>query len=71
MNARHKIIDALVNGKAIEIKGGSYILDGVRIFECGNCLHRWQSPFGTGRPSKCPKCGSTEFYRIHEVVKKQ
>lgn len=69
-NARHKIIDALVNGKAIEIKGGSYVLDGLRTFECENCLHRWQSPYGTGRPLKCPKCSSSEFYRVHEIVKK-
>ncbi len=68
-SARHKIIDALVNGKAIEIKGGSYVLEGLRMFECEDCRNRWNSPFGTGRPAKCPKCGSQEFYRIHEVEK--
>jgi predicted DNA-binding protein (UPF0251 family)/DNA-directed RNA polymerase subunit RPC12/RpoP len=70
-NARYKIIDALVNGKAIEIKGGSFVLDESRTFECESCLHRWQSPFGTGRPLKCPKCGSTAFYRVREVSRRR
>jgi Zn finger protein HypA/HybF involved in hydrogenase expression len=34
-----------------------------RKFKCYDCNHIWEEPFGTGRPPKCPKCGSTNIHR--------
>lgn len=62
-NARKKIVDALINGKAIEIKGGNYVLTGKRKFKCYDCQHEWEEPYGTGRPQKCLKCGSVNIHR--------
>ncbi len=59
--ARRKIADALVKGKALGIEGGDYVLSGgSRIFECMVCGDRWEEPFGSGiraREASCPACG--------------
>ncbi|MDD5448213.1 MAG: DUF134 domain-containing protein [Actinomycetota bacterium] len=59
--ARRKVAEALVEGKALSIKGGNYILAGdTRIFECLECGYRWEEPFGSGVracEAVCPKCG--------------
>jgi predicted DNA-binding protein (UPF0251 family) len=65
-SGRKKIIDALVNGKAIEIKGGHYVLKARRNFHCCGCKHGWEEPFGTGRPTECPKCKSGNIRRQPE-----
>lgn len=58
--ARRKVTDALVNGKALGIEGGDYVLDGGnRTFECIDCGSRWEEPFGSGRRARdasCPDC---------------
>ena len=59
-----KVADALVNGKAIRIEGGSYMVrEGTRLFKCYDCKNEWQEPYGTPRPGKCPKCSSTNLHR--------
>jgi len=55
-SARKGIADAIVNGKAIRIEGGVYKAAGVRRFRCSECIHKWEVPFGTGRPQGCPQC---------------
>lgn len=55
-SGRKKIADALLNGKAIEIKGGNYVALPPRSFSCGDCAHVWEQPAGTCRPRVCPKC---------------
>ncbi len=62
-SAHKKIADALVNGKAIKIEGGVIKMAPKRQFQCFDCEHRWEVPFGTGRPEACPGCGSTKFCR--------
>lgn len=63
-SARAKVADALVNGKAIRIEGGDYVIaKGERLFRCYECLNEWQEPYGTGRPEKCPKCGGANIHR--------
>jgi len=62
-NARKKVVDALINGKAIEIKGGNYVLTEKRNFKCLDCQHEWEELFGTGRPKKCPHCNSANIHR--------
>lgn len=56
-SARHKIADALLNGKGIRIEGGNYEM-AVRRFRCVGG-HEWDVPFErliVGPPEACPKC---------------
>lgn len=56
-SARHKIADALLNGKGIRIEGGNYEM-AVRRFRCVSG-HEWDVPFEhliAGPPEACPKC---------------
>jgi len=64
VSAHKKIADSLVNGKALKIEGGEFSMPDKRTFQCGNCHHEWELPFGTGRPEECPKCKGKHFYRI-------
>lgn len=64
-NARAAVAQALVNGKAIHIEGGN-IMVSKRTFVCSDCQHKWSLPFGTGRPSGCPGCQSTNIHRAEE-----
>jgi Zn finger protein HypA/HybF involved in hydrogenase expression len=63
--ARKAVADALINGKAINVEGGSYkIVSTTRLFYCNNCNQEWEEPLGTGRPEYCPACKKDDFYRI-------
>jgi predicted DNA-binding protein (UPF0251 family) len=63
--ARRVVADALINGKAINIEGGSYkLIDGPRIFTCEGCQFTWEEPRGTGRPAACPSCNHEGLHRI-------
>ena len=59
--AHRKVATALVEGKALGIEGGNYVLAGeTRILECNECGHSWEEPFGTGVracEARCPECG--------------
>lgn len=63
-NARRKISEALVKGKAIEIKGGNYTLERPRLFTCDGCSSAWEIPFTAIEPSRCPKCGGNGVHRV-------
>jgi predicted DNA-binding protein (UPF0251 family) len=65
-NARQKVVDALVNGKSIEISRGDYVNSGECKVEflCKKCGHEWESKCNEGRPTNCPKCDSGKIYRI-------
>ena len=56
-SAHRKIAQALVNGDALRIKGGSYALPEA-IFYCRECDYNWEVPPGFPRPPDCPQCGS-------------
>ena len=62
-SAHKKIAEALINGKALEIKGGVIEMITQREFRCSACGHQWGVPFSTGRPSACPKCQDTNIHR--------
>lgn len=65
--ARRTVADALIHGKAINVEGGNYErVDSAtdRVFLCDQCDCRWEEPRGTGRPKKCPSCGSQAFQRV-------
>jgi uncharacterized protein len=65
-SAHRKIADALVNAKALEIKGGQIEMINQRKFQCGECRHEWHQPYGTGRPVACPQCQSKNIQRVAE-----
>jgi predicted DNA-binding protein (UPF0251 family) len=62
-SAHRKVADALIHGKALQLKGGDVAMAGMRTFRCSGCRNSWQLPFGTGRPSACPACGSDNIRR--------
>lgn len=61
-SARGKIADALINGKAIRIEGGSFdVLR--RRFRCGVDGYEWEVPFeeiSPERPPVCPECNTPQ-----------
>jgi predicted DNA-binding protein (UPF0251 family) len=63
-SAHKKIADALINGKAIKIEGGVIRMAQKRLFQCSDCEHYWEAPFGTGRPASCPNCQGRNFRRV-------
>jgi predicted DNA-binding protein (UPF0251 family) len=62
-NARRRMVDALVNGKAIEIGGGNYTVEGRPGYACRGCHAEWDMLSGSEEPSECPECGSTDIER--------
>jgi len=64
-SARRKVAKALVAGMAIKLEGGNIEMENgeMRSFLCSACKNGWGIPYGTGRPEKCPKCGSLDFRR--------
>jgi predicted DNA-binding protein (UPF0251 family) len=65
-SARGKLADALLNGKAITIKGGNFEL-AMRRFKCIRQGHEWDVPFEqmvVGAPSACPECQSPEIQPV-------
>ena len=62
-SARKKVADALINGKAIRIEGTDHITPSTRTFRCNDCGFEWEESRGTGRPNKCPRCGSNRIHR--------
>ncbi|MBN1837010.1 MAG: DUF134 domain-containing protein, partial [Spirochaetales bacterium] len=61
-SAHHKIAEALVQGKAIRIEGGSFIL-GVNRYRCLDCGAVWEQELSPEHqpdsPVACPRCKST------------
>jgi predicted DNA-binding protein (UPF0251 family) len=57
--ARRKVAQALVNGAALQIEGGTFRVAYVRR-HCADCGHDWDVVHGSGQgqPETCPVCGS-------------
>ena len=66
-SARGKVARCLVEGKALGIEGGNYVLAGEgKTFECLSCEHRWEESFGSGVracETVCPQCGQMTVRR--------
>ena len=62
-SARKKVAHALVKGVVLRIEGGEIEMGEQRTFECLECRHGWQLPFGTGRPEGCPECKGPDIRR--------
>jgi predicted DNA-binding protein (UPF0251 family) len=54
--ARHTFVDALVNGKAIQVEGGNYTVTKVQEFSCRSCRQTWHLPLGPAVARACPRC---------------
>ncbi len=67
-SARKKVTKVLVECMALRIEGGEVKMAEMRMFECADCEHVWEVPFGTGRPTKCPACQSKKFHRAKDVA---
>ena len=66
--ARKVVADALINGKAINVQGGCYLIkSNRRIFVCRSCDNRWEAAPGIGHPGSCPACETDDIYRIADA----
>lgn len=65
-SARRKIASALVEGWAIRIEGGSIEMAEMRRFQCVQCGHTWEVPFGAARPIECPACNGSQVRRVFD-----
>jgi predicted DNA-binding protein (UPF0251 family) len=65
-SARRKVAQALTQGQALRIEGGTVEVVTMRRFQCYECRNVWELPHGTGRPQACPKCSSTNIHRAAE-----
>jgi predicted DNA-binding protein (UPF0251 family) len=65
-SGHRKVAEALVQGKALKIEGGEVEMAAMRKFECYECRHSWELPYGTGRPENCPSCKSGNIHRAKE-----
>ena len=64
-SARQKMADALLNGKAIRIEGGSFEMASSR-FKCLNG-HEWEVPFElmmSQPPRLCPSCNTVNIQHM-------
>jgi predicted DNA-binding protein (UPF0251 family)/DNA-directed RNA polymerase subunit RPC12/RpoP len=58
-DARCKVAQALTEGTALHIEGGTFRVATV-CWQCNDCGHLWEIEHGSGqsRPVHCPTCGS-------------
>jgi predicted DNA-binding protein (UPF0251 family) len=63
--ARRTIADAIINGKAIRIEGGDFVM-AMRKFRCSDCGHAWEVAYGAARPAACPQCQKPSVHRAEE-----
>jgi predicted DNA-binding protein (UPF0251 family) len=57
--ARRKVAQALVNGAALQVEGGTFRITSAQ-WRCLDCNHSWRLAHGRGQgpPQICPRCGS-------------
>ncbi|HIE12685.1 MAG TPA: DUF134 domain-containing protein [Desulfotomaculum sp.] len=54
--ARAKVAEALVKGKAIRVEGGNFQLI-TQLLQCRHCNNEWEEPPESRGAEVCPKCG--------------
>jgi predicted DNA-binding protein (UPF0251 family) len=64
VDARRKVVQALVDGAALHIEGGTFRVAAI-CWQCAECGHRWEIEHGSGAgsPARCPACGSASLRR--------
>lgn len=66
--ARYKVAEALVDGKAIRIEGGAYVMPKEHQFQCAVCGSEFEASCSTGQRGRqvcCPNCGQGPARRLH------
>ncbi len=61
-SARHKVAQALTQGRGLRIAGGRYCIPGMG-FRCRACRHGFKAGKGAGPrggPAWCPRCSSSD-----------
>ena len=60
--ARHKVVQALTEGAALHIEGGTFRVARVW-WQCDDCGHVWEIEHGSGQstPTRCPVCDSQDI----------
>ncbi len=58
--ARFKVAQAIVEGKAIRIEGGDFVVS-PRGFVCQDCTYEWVSEGKAGTEPSCPSCGGEKI----------
>ena len=60
--ARHKVVQALTEGAALHIEGGTFRVARVW-WQCNDCGHVWELEHGSGQgtPVRCPSCDSQDI----------
>jgi rubrerythrin len=70
--ARCKVVQALTEGAALHIEGGTFRV-ATRFWQCRDCGHYWEIEHGSGQntPVHCPACSSPAIHlrrtRKHQV----
>jgi uncharacterized protein len=57
--ARSKVVQALTEGSALHIEGGTFQVT-TKYWQCADCGHLWDIEHGSGQSAaaRCPSCGS-------------
>ena len=64
--ARAKIAEALVEGKAIRIEGGRYVVHPECKYRCAECGYEFEEPQDAGQNGVCcPDCGKGSAHKVH------
>ncbi|MEW6406184.1 MAG: DUF134 domain-containing protein [Chloroflexota bacterium] len=60
--ARAKVVQALTEGAALHIEGGTFRV-ATKWWQCSECGHYWEIEHGSGQsaPARCPSCGGHEI----------
>lgn len=58
--ARNKVASALIEGKALRVEGGSYLISPI-VFTCVKCGSEWENKDRSLTEPACPKCGGRDI----------
>lgn len=64
--ARAKVVQALTDGNALHIEGGTFRV-ATKYWQCTDCAHLWEIEHGSGQsaPARCPSCDSPAIHLRH------
>jgi predicted DNA-binding protein (UPF0251 family)/predicted RNA-binding Zn-ribbon protein involved in translation (DUF1610 family) len=58
--ARNKVASALIEGKALRVEGGNYLISPL-VFTCEACNTEWTNEDRALTEPECPKCGNKKL----------
>jgi len=66
-SAHHKVADALVNARALRIRGGDIEIGSYRLYFCPQCGYSWFPERSEEEPRYCEVCGASGVCRSREI----